>query len=372
MNSFEWNQQFITGIEIIDNQHQELVSMVNDLGTALTENNWDKDLLEDMLKGLTNYTLTHFETEEALMKKVAVNSSHMDEHIISHENFVTEIAAFSNSIDFEHKVGTKALFEYLVHWLVYHILGTDQDMARQVKAIENGESPDKAYKEEKSQLNNSTELLLAALHGLFNVVSHRNKELSNLNQTLEDRVAERTKELMEANEALEVISVTDHLTGLPNRRFAMRQLSLFFEESQTLNSPLSCLMIDLDKFKFINDTYGHDAGDIVLQQVARELQNSVRSDDLVCRLGGDEFIAICPHTDQEGAIQIGEQIRKIMSAMKIRVADSFWYGSVSIGVGTTNNDTADIDQLIKSADEAVYMAKNDGRNCLRVQPGKTT
>lgn len=365
MNSFEWNSQFLTEIDTVDRQHKELVLMVNELGTALTENTVEESLLKDMLVNLTQYTRTHFRTEEALMEKLAVDPRHTDDHIFQHDDFIAEVEHFGKNVDIDNKLETKQLFEYLVHWLVYHILGADQNMARQIKLIEQGKQPAEAYEQEEQAVSKTTEPLLMALHGLFDQVSQRNKQLRDLNKNLEERVAERTRELVEANQALEIISITDHLTELPNRRFAMRQLTLLFEESEKLKVPLSCLMIDIDGFKYINDTHGHDAGDQVLQKLARELKHSVRNDDIMCRLGGDEFFAICPHTDHEGALKIGEQIRRTISTMKLPTGDGFWDGSVSIGVATTNSEITNIDKLMKRADEAVYIAKEEGKNCVR-------
>ncbi len=124
-------------------------------------------------------------------------------------------------------------------------------------------------------------------------------------------------------------------------------------------------MVDADDFKAINDTYGHDAGDTVLQRLAQELQHAVRSDDVVCRLGGDEFLIICPDTDMAGALYLGEQTRTKVAALKVNAGSGFWHGSVSIGVASSGPAIADIDALIKEADLAVYRAKKDGRNCVR-------
>ena len=126
------------------------------------------------------------------------------------------------------------------------------------------------------------------------------------------------------------------------------------------------MMVDADGFKVINDTYGHDAGDVVLKRLAQELRHSVRSDDIVCRLGGDEFIVICPNTDIEGALFLGEQIRGKITSLRVHVGDGFWIGSASIGVAcTVQENTKEVNALLKAADEAVYEAKRCGRNCVK-------
>jgi diguanylate cyclase (GGDEF)-like protein/hemerythrin-like metal-binding protein len=365
MESFKWGPHFVTGISDVDDQHQALVTMINSFGEAIAENNLSEDLLFSTIKELATYTQVHFQSEEKLMTSMQLDLRHTRNHMDQHNEFIIDITNFTDTLDVEKNEDNRSLFEYLVHWLAYHILGVDKNMARQIAAIRAGASPSEAYQNEERNANSSTEPLLVALKGLFGLVSKRSKALSELNRTLEQHVTARTKELSMANEALEVISVTDHLTQLPNRRFAMGQLPLLWAEATKHEQSLACLMIDADDFKSINDTQGHDAGDAVLQRLAQELQHSVRSDDIVCRLGGDEFLIICPNTSLEGALILGEQTRANVAALKVTAGDGFWFGSVSIGVASTNSEIKNIDALMKSADMAVYIAKKDGRNCVR-------
>jgi diguanylate cyclase (GGDEF)-like protein/hemerythrin-like metal-binding protein len=365
MESFKWGPHFVTGISDVDDQHQALVTMINSFGEAIAENNLSEDLLFSTIKELATYTQVHFQSEGKLMTSMQLDLRHTRNHMDQHNEFIIDITNFTDTLDVEKNEDNRSLFEYLVHWLAYHILGVDKNMARQIAAIRAGASPSEAYQNEERNANSSTEPLLVALKGLFGLVSKRSKALSELNRTLEQHVTARTKELSMANEALEVISVTDHLTQLPNRRFAMGQLPLLWAEATKHEQSLACLMIDADDFKSINDTQGHDAGDAVLQRLAQELQHSVRSDDIVCRLGGDEFLIICPNTSLEGALILGEQTRANVAALTVTAGDGFWFGSVSIGVASTNSEIKNIDALMKSADMAVYIAKKDGRNCVR-------
>lgn len=367
MESFEWGAQFVLGIADVDEQHQCLVAIINRFGEAVTENVLDEKFVSGILEELAEYAQTHFACEEKLMHGHNVDPRHVTPHVVEHHDFFVDVAGFTNSITPGNQKGYRSLFEYLVHWLAYHILGTDRDMALQIANIEEGGDPAQAYNKEKRAVSKSTEPLLTALNGLFALVSERNKALSQLNQTLEIRVAEQTRDLLKANEALEHISITDPLTQLPNRRFAMRQLRLLWDEALSNHQPLACLMIDADGFKTINDTYGHDAGDHVLQQLANELRDAVRSDDIVCRLGGDEFFAICPNTDLDGGLHVANQIRRKVAALKVPAGKGYWAGSVSIGVAVKRSEMKDIEALIKAADEGVYIAKKDGRNCVRTR-----
>jgi diguanylate cyclase (GGDEF)-like protein/hemerythrin-like metal-binding protein len=365
MESFKWGKQFFTNIPEIDNQHQSLVTLINEYGNALSENNINGQVLESIFKRLISYTKTHFTTEEKLMDEMNLDQRHIETHFKCHHDFVQDITEFSRTTNMTSQEDCLALFNYLAHWIAYHVLGSDLVMARQISSIEDGKKPQEALDEVEQSENESTATLLAALKGLLTLLSQRNKALTELNRTLESRVAERTKDLAQANEALEVISITDHLTDLPNRRFAMRQLQLLWAESVATDMPLACLMIDADGFKSINDGYGHAAGDRVLQRLSIELLHSVHSDDIVCRLGGDEFLVICPQTSLKGALHIAEQTRTKVSALKVFAGSGFWYGSVSIGVAVRDDTMKKADDLLRAADKAVYIAKNDGKNCVR-------
>ncbi len=365
MESFTWGNQFNTNIAEIDSQHQVLVSLINKYGNALSENIINENVLESIFAQLTSYAKTHFSEEEQLMNEMELDQRHLRGHLKSHRDFLSEVTHLSETTQMNNQEDCLTLFNYMAHWLAYHILGTDLVMARQISSIKEGKSPADALDMINYSESESTATLLGALKGLLNLLSQKNRALTELNRTLESRVAERTKDLAQANEALKVISITDHLTDLPNRRFAMRQLQLLWAESVANDKPLACLMIDADGFKAINDTYGHAAGDRVLQRLSIELLHSVRSDDIVCRLGGDEFLVICPQTSLKGAHHIAEQTRAKVANLKVIAGSGFWYGSVSIGVAVRDAQMLKADDLLRASDKAVYAAKKDGRNCVR-------
>jgi len=284
-----------------------------------------------------------------------------------HQAFLNEVLLLHESMSEEDFESVKHLLEFLVNWLAYHILGTDQNMARQISAIQSGFSAAQAYEKEEKQRQSSTEPLLKALNNLFSQVSERNKTLLRLNESLEEKVAARTKELSKANAHLEKISLTDALTGLSNRRDAMRKFSLVWEEAEQQNLSVVCIMIDADNFKAVNDTYGHAAGDKVLAELAMTLQHSFRNDDIVCRLGGDEFFVICPNTNLDGGVYIAESVREKVSKLRVETGGEPWRGSISVGVAARNQNTKCYEDLIKMSDIAVYTAKQDGKNCVRTE-----
>jgi diguanylate cyclase (GGDEF)-like protein len=171
-------------------------------------------------------------------------------------------------------------------------------------------------------------------------------------------------ELAVTNRRLQEAALTDALTGFPNRRYAMERFQQEWAAATRSKRPLSCMVIDLDKFKLINDTYGHDVGDTALKQIAAALKSALRAQDVICRVGGDEFLVICPDTTLAAAVAAAERIRKAVDTVPV-VADMLRLkGSVSIGVATREETMSDIDALIKRADQGAYFAKQQGRNCV--------
>ena len=364
MSLFNWDQNFETGIGVVDEQHQYLVGFINHYGNLLSENTISIDDINIALLDLTRYAEFHFKEEESLMRDCGVHQLHIEEHIKVHRVFMQDIYSMQAFIIEEDQTSARQLLNFLIHWLAYHILGIDQNMARQMTAIEEGATALQAFVAEEKQQDSATVPLLAALNGLFEQVSERNKQLLRFNQLLEDKVEERTAELKRASKKLEELSLTDSLTHLPNRRSAFKQLALHWQDSKELGMPLVCIMIDADNFKRINDTSGHDAGDLVLQTLSRELKNTFRNDDIVCRLGGDEFLVICPNTDLKGGMHIAETARQKVSELEVETSHQVWIGSISVGVAEITQEFGSMNELIKAADESVYLAKSAGKNSV--------
>ncbi|MBO9560725.1 MAG: PleD family two-component system response regulator [Caulobacter sp.] len=162
------------------------------------------------------------------------------------------------------------------------------------------------------------------------------------------------------------LAVTDQLTGLHNRRYMAGQLDSLVKRAALGGDPVSALLIDIDHFKKINDTFGHDVGDEVLREFALRLASNVRAVDLPCRYGGEEFTVIMPDTQLVDALRIAERIRMHVSGSPFHVAQGAEVLTVTISVGVSAssgpNDTPDT--LMKRADEAVYEAKKSGRNAV--------
>ncbi|MBK7743995.1 MAG: diguanylate cyclase [Betaproteobacteria bacterium] len=169
-------------------------------------------------------------------------------------------------------------------------------------------------------------------------------------------------ELAVANRRLQELAGSDPLTGLPNRRFAMDHVAREWQSAQSSGEPLSCLMIDVDNFKRINDTHGHDAGDRVLAAIAQVLRTNARAQDTVCRVGGEEFLVICRATDSATARFAGERLRAVVQSTAFDIDGVQYPVSISVGVSVATKGVADASVLLKLADQALYRAKQHGRN----------
>lgn len=179
------------------------------------------------------------------------------------------------------------------------------------------------------------------------------------NVELQQEVDERKR----AQAALEHLATIDTLTGLANRRYFLELAERAFYQAQRYNRPLSVVMIDVDNFKHINDTFGHAAGDQVLQSVARRMQAVLRRSDILGRYGGDEFVVLLPETGQEGARRMTERLRAAVAAMGDEAGSIDAPVSLSIGLASTfSMANCTLDALLQYADKALYISKQGGRD----------
>ncbi len=176
--------------------------------------------------------------------------------------------------------------------------------------------------------------------------------------------------LVKQKALLEELSVRDDLTRLYNRRHLNAVLGREFERCQRYGMDLSCMLLDLDYFKKVNDTYGHAFGDSVLREFARRLGFSARASDIAFRFGGEEFLLLLPNTNVAGAQQLGESIRLCLEAEAIKDGEHEVSVTVSIGVSSYDqHQPSSPDDLIAFADKALYAAKDNGRNQVLLYQG---
>jgi len=198
---------------------------------------------------------------------------------------------------------------------------------------------------------------------LLNIIDKMTKELKQYHEKLEYTVSELQMEATERKAAikeLEMLAVTDPLTTLINRRKFNELLSYEIERNQRYRADLSLIMCDIDHFKKINDSYGHDVGDSALKIFSEEIKKNIREVDIFARWGGEEFMILMPNAKITDANSKAEKLRKVIESINLKMVDSF---TASFGVTNfTNGDT--IESFIKRADDALYQAKDKGRNTV--------
>jgi diguanylate cyclase (GGDEF)-like protein len=216
--------------------------------------------------------------------------------------------------------------------------------------------------------------LVAAAALVVLIVKLRTRALRRQAERLRALVDERTHELEDANHHLERLSLLDELTGIPNRRYFDRALAQTWEAASHSMQPLSLILLDLDHFKNLNDARGHPAGDASLVQVARLLAQRIRrsgdlvtrGQDVVARIGGEEFAVLLSNTDIDAATRVAEALRSSIQEMVIAFESANLRVTVSAGVATTiPAASSSAEALVRRADRALYAAKAAGRNCVR-------
>jgi diguanylate cyclase (GGDEF)-like protein len=161
------------------------------------------------------------------------------------------------------------------------------------------------------------------------------------------------------------LATTDSLTGVANHRHFIEQLSLEMKRSRRSSASCALLMMDIDHFKAVNDTYGHEAGDAVLVQLTSGMRNALRDIDTFGRLGGEEFAAVLPGAGVTTAMQVAERLRSFVEGNAVATRAGTIRVTISIGITLASGVDDNPDALLRRADSAMYQAKNEGRNCIR-------
>ncbi len=176
----------------------------------------------------------------------------------------------------------------------------------------------------------------------------------------EKELANLTLELLAKNDALRELAITDDMTGLNNRYYFDRRVAEEIERSERYDTPLAMMIFDLDRFKNINDTWGHDIGDKVLISVTTVAKNNIRKPDILARWGGEEFVILVPQTDLLGAAALSEKLREAIATTKHPGV-----GAVTASFGVAEKITGEpFESWFRRADQALYQAKSKGRNCV--------
>lgn len=474
---FPWNANFDTGIAVIDEQHQKLVDLLNQLARDFAFGA-DEPELNRIFDELADYAVYHFKTEEAIWRKYLPSDELASVHEQTHQNFVVEVLKLKG----EHAALASAevvdqIVSFLTHWLAFHILESDKHMANIVLFMQQGETLQAARQKASVVMSGAMRVLIETVLTMYDSVSSRTLQLmreiaerqraeerlhlsrSVIDSTLEavfitdaagilidtnpafcqdvqqqheqivgmhirqikpdlfsqkqmDEIWQETtdtghwageilgrnvqgaveavwltlsavedkrgeithyvgllssiSQLLERQHRLEEAAHHDVLTGLPNRRLLQDRLAQAVMRSHRSERLLAVCYLDLDGFKQINDTLGHDAGDEVLRMVAGRLNQVLRGEDTVARLGGDEFVLLLGELDGE------EDAGLLLSRLLQDIAQPVFLGATqvnvtaSIGVALYPRDQSTPELLLKHADEAMYIAKNNGKSRYHV------
>lgn len=488
MNSidiFPWNDNFNTGIPLIDEQHKKLADLINLLASHVAFNA-NIPALNVIFDELAEYAVYHFDSEEKIWHEYMPEDLSLSDHLKVHSSFITEVLRLKSEEDTKPtgKV-IEEILAFLTRWLASHILESDRAMAMTVTAIQSGMSLESAKKHASEQMRGSTRVLIDIILTIYESLStntlHLMRELAEqkrmqmllsdqerhfevllsttpvgifetdingkcsyvnarwseitglsleeargdgwtkaLHSDDKDRIytewsastAENRPFRLEyrflnpngktiwvlgqsanykshltgqsgyvgtitditdskaAESEIKYLAFYDPLTHLPNRRLLIDRLSQALAASTRSGERGAVLFMDLDHFKTLNDTLGHNVGDILLQQVADRLTACVRETDTVSRIGGDEFVILLEdlsNQDFAAATQAEATGHKILTALNVPFAlnEHAYNISSSIGITLFGQQHTEPAELLRQADIAMYQAKEEGRNTLR-------
>ena len=277
-------------------------------------------------------------------------------HIVAREPLALAFTDARRAMQISMGLGVAAaLLAALLAWFAARRLSMDlYGLAQAASAVEEGAAS------ATLPLHNSSR----EVQTLSRALERMTRRLLSHSHEMEEQVRARTEQLEAANAELHLQARSDPLTGVLNRRGLDAQFDFALALAQRSGRALSLISIDVDHFKRVNDTYGHPQGDLVLKGLAHTLQESLRSSDLVARLGGEEFVALLPDTDLEGAINVAEELRLTIADQQHEVVGRIF---VSLGVSMLRPGEKTATALLERADAALYAAKHQGRNRVCVQ-----
>ena len=241
----------------------------------------------------------------------------------------------------------------------------NSEMEKQIKLIKSGVDEADTIENIKNTINTRIEVLQNNMDQFISVEQNRKKQSDNHHKELVDRLSgmeAETEKLRQCIEEEKSKAYNDALTGIPNRMSFDERISHEYRRWQRYNNKLTLCLVDIDKFKNVNDTYGHKAGDIVLRTVAEKCASKVRKSDFFCRYGGEEFALILPETNLSSAITVAETIRESIERCTFQYGDKNVPITISCGLAEFK-DKDNLDKVFKRADKALYKAKDSGRNC---------
>ncbi|BBB27881.1 GGDEF domain-containing protein [Amphritea japonica] len=359
--AFPWNKGFELGIPAIDDQHKQLIVLINRLVNTLIHNKPME--INDAFSELAEYADFHFVTEEAIWAEHLQNDDWVASHRHNHASFLPAVKAIQEKEEGKPLPEViEKILRFLTRWLAFHIIDDDKRLAIAVKALESGANVDEAKKHAELEMDSSINILIDIVLTMYDGLSSRTLNLMRERQA---RIAAES-ELKQANLKLAQLSITDQLTGLYNRRHFDEVLDVELKGAIHTQSALNFFLLDIDFFKRLNDRYGHQQGDIALQQVAQQLQSLCQHpSEYAFRLGGEEFAIVSVTTTENDPLLFAKAICDSISALAIENKDSDTADILTVSVGMIcgiPQPTENRDKLMQQADRCLYFAKRNGRN----------
>lgn len=238
------------------------------------------------------------------------------------------------------------------------------EMEKQIKLIQTGVSEANTIEDIKKTIDTRIEVLQSNMDQFISVEQNRKKKSDNHHKELVERLSSLENETETLRECIEVErskAYNDALTGVPNRMAFDERINEEYKRWQRYKNNLTLCLVDIDKFKSVNDTYGHKAGDIVLRTIAKKCASKVRKSDYFCRYGGEEFALILPETDLTAAVIVAETLRESIEQCSFQYGEENVTITISCGLAQVKGKDS-LDSLFKRADKALYQAKETGRN----------
>lgn len=358
---FPWNKNFELGIKKIDDQHKKIVEHLNKLATSLTHP--EVSDISDAFLELADYADYHFKSEEEIWANHIKDEDLVHIHKVSHNSFLPKVFEIQKKNKDKPIPDTiEEILLFLIRWLVFHIIGEDKYLSLIITSMKNGKTLKESAIISEKEMSGANKVLLEAILTMYDGLSSRAISLmreSNARIKAED-------ELKKVNKRLELLSITDQLTNLYNRRHFQNIFNLELKRAIRLKTVFSIILFDIDYFKRLNDTYGHQSGDKALISMGEALKEICkRPSDFAFRIGGEEFTIIIADSKKESAVNLSKNLQDKLQILKIenKNSDVSKYMTISIGIVSLVPNISDtMDSIMKKVDEKLYLAKEKGRN----------
>lgn len=361
---FPWNKSFETGIASIDEQHKTLIVLINRLVNTLVHN--EAPAVNEAFAELAAYADYHFAAEEKVWAEHLQDDAWVSAHQKNHTSFLPQVLAIKDQNPDKplHDV-VEDIVRFLIRWLAFHIIDEDKRLAIAIQAMAGGATIAEAKYRAEEEVNDSVSLLIDIVLNMYDNLSSRT--LSLMRERRARMAAEA--ELREANRQLETLSITDQLTGLYNRRHFEEVFNRELHRARRDQQYMTVLLFDIDHFKRLNDRYGHAMGDQALRQVGKALQGLCQQDNAFAfRVGGEEFAMLSSGVVSDVAASAARVLTGI-AALQIPNQDSDVADYLTLSLGAVSVIPAaddSLDRLMSVADQRLYQAKRQGRNCVVV------